>query len=60
MDIHRWLYIGRSRLGDQTGHQIEAIFYGKNMLAKYYGSREKPVYELANGANSKINKISYD
>lgn len=60
MDIYRWLYVGRSRLGDETGHQIEAIFYGKNVLAKYYGGREKPVYELANGANLKLNKLSYD
>ena len=33
IDAYQWLYIGRSRKGDQTGHQIEATFYGKNLIA---------------------------
>ena len=27
IDIYRWLYIGRTRVGDETGSQVEAIFY---------------------------------
>lgn len=34
MDSYKWLYISRSRLNDQTGQQIEATFYGKNVAAK--------------------------
>lgn len=30
MDTYRWLYVGRTRLGDETGSQVEAIFYGKD------------------------------
>lgn len=30
MDTYRFLYNGRTRLGDQTGHTIVATFYGEN------------------------------
>lgn len=37
MDTYRWLYVGRTRLGDDTGSQVEAIFYGKDTHAPESG-----------------------
>lgn len=31
MDTQRYLYSGRSRHGDESGHQLECIFYGKDV-----------------------------
>lgn len=28
LDTYQWLYIGRTRIGDQTGQQIEALYHG--------------------------------
>ena len=33
IDLYKWLYIGRTRLGDETGYQIETIFYGRDRRA---------------------------
>lgn len=33
MDTYRWLFVGRTRLGDETGNQIECIFYGRDRQA---------------------------
>lgn len=62
LDIGKWLYVGRSRKGDETGNQIEVIFYGKDTYCTYYGSSgsNKPINKLANGAEKKINKLPYD
>lgn len=30
LDIYQFLYIGRTRIGDDTGNQIEVIYYGKD------------------------------
>jgi len=38
MDTYRWLYVGRTRLGDDTGSQVEAIFYGKDIHAPESGN----------------------
>jgi hypothetical protein len=32
MDTYQWLYIGRSRIGDETGNQIEVTFHGNDLL----------------------------
>jgi len=34
MDTYRWIYIGRSRLNDETGNQIQCTFYGKNVTTQ--------------------------
>lgn len=47
LDTHKYLYIGRTRLGDNTGHQIETIFYGKNVRCEE--TEEK--YEIEAGFN---------
>ena len=44
MDTYRWLYVGRTRLGDNTGSQIEVIFYGEDTVAIDTGNKEK--YEI--------------
>lgn len=31
LDSYKWLYIGRTRLNDQTGNQIECIYHGKDV-----------------------------
>lgn len=31
MDTYQWLYNGRTRIGDQTGHQIECNLVGKDV-----------------------------
>lgn len=31
MDTYRYLYSGRSRLNDESGTQLEVVFYGKNV-----------------------------
>ena len=61
LDISRWLYVGRSRQGDESGNQIEVIFHGKDIYSKYWGDRsDKPQNKLSNGSNDKINKIPYN
>ena len=50
LDIHRYLYIGRTRIGDQTGHQIQATFFGTNLEIKH--ARVK--YELTPCLNKNI------
>jgi len=61
IDIGKWLYVGRSRKGDESGNQIEVIFYARDTYCKYYGSKPgKPINKLANGAEKKINKLPYD
>lgn len=55
------MYVGRSRFGDETGNQIQVIFYGKDTYCTYYGDRnDKPEYKLKNGSNAKINKLPYN
>lgn len=34
IDTYRYLYSGRSRLGDESGTQLECVFYGKNVSTK--------------------------
>ena len=61
LDIQRWMYVGRSRFGDETGNQIQVIFYGKDTYCTYYGDRgDKPENKLSNGSNAKINKLPYN
>lgn len=55
------MYVGRSRFGDETGNQIEVIFYGRDTYCTYYGDKpNKPVNKLSNGSNAKINKLPYN
>jgi hypothetical protein len=30
LDTYLYLYIGRTRIGDDTGYQVEVIFYGQD------------------------------
>lgn len=36
LDTNKCLYIGRTRLGDETGHQIETLFMGKSIMKDDY------------------------
>lgn len=56
MDTYKWLYVGRTRIGDETGHQIECQFLGKNI--KTDGYREK--YMIDAGFTSKIDVVHND
>lgn len=55
MDTYRWLYIGRTRIGNQTGGQIEATFHGTDCVAKY-GIDMFPIDEGFNREWDFINK----
>lgn len=56
MDTYKWLYVGRTRIGDETGHQIECQFLGKNI--KTDGYREK--YMINAGFTSRIDVVNND
>lgn len=58
MDTYRWLYVGRTRLGDNTGSQIEVIFYGKDKHCHEPGRRES--YEINAGFTEKFDEDSDD
>ena len=49
LDINRWLYIGRTRLGDETGSQIEVIYHGQDRVSL---DVNKP-YDLDDGFNKR-------
>lgn len=56
MDTYRWLFVGRTRLGDETGNQIECIFYGKDRQAPEANLK----YEIEAGFNKRFDVESDD
>lgn len=56
LDTHRYVYIGRTRYGDDTGYQVECIFYGKdrNCLETHVK------YEIEAGFNKRFDIHSDD
>lgn len=56
LDTHKYVYIGRTRIGDDTGHQIETIFYGKDQNCPE--THEK--YEIEAGFNKRFDIHSDD
>lgn len=56
MDIYRWLYVGRTRVGDNTGNQIDVIFYGRDRHA--YETHTK--YKIEAGFDKKFDTESDD
>ena len=56
LDTHKYVYIGRTRVGDDTGHQIEAIFYGKDQNC--LETHDK--YEIEAGFNKRFDVHSDD
>lgn len=64
MDINRWLYVGRTRKGDDTGNQIEVIYYGQDRDAydvnKEYDQDDGLTARYARGGSANTTHSYYD
>lgn len=60
LDTYRFLYIGRTRVGDETGNQVETIFYGRDRRAPAVRDEGVARYKVVAGFDEKFDLIYYE